>query len=73
MVLQQEKAAVADNDNVAYAQERQAIQRWSDAELMAFWSATEAVPVADERAEAREVALIGFAADELAKRGLLPA
>jgi hypothetical protein len=75
------EAPVADNDSIAFADARQAIRDYSDNDLLAFWAATEwaatewaaTETVQDEAVlGARETAVIGFAAEELVKRGLLP-
>jgi hypothetical protein len=64
------------NDNAAPADARQEIARASDTDLLAFWAATETIRTTpepdDEPADPHESALIEFAAQEMARRGLRP-
>jgi hypothetical protein len=60
------------HDIFACADAQQLFRRYSDSELLAIWQATETVDdVAD--VSVREAAFIELAAQELARRALLPA
>ncbi len=60
------------DDIFMYGDAQQAIQAYSDSELLALWWATETVQHEAADVSAREVVFIELAAQELARRALLP-
>jgi hypothetical protein len=63
---------MSDHDTLDHAKAQQVIARYSDHELLAIWEATETVDEVDT-VSVREAAFIALAAQELARRDLLPA
>jgi hypothetical protein len=60
------------DDIFAYGDAQQIIQGYSDSELLALWTATETVEQGADDVSPREALFIDLAAQELARRALLP-